>query len=207
MLLRNPAAEETKEWAGTCKVVKTLIMPIDRINSPDTPMRLGEIYPKLKQYIEKSVFALGDFHQPKAQKLFDRYEAFIAGDMGALTDKTKSVAKSNKPVVTLSVEEQAMIEKIINLEFGTWFELFDSKGKKRLVKLSWLNPVSEHCMFVDQSGVQALMIKTGELARRICSGQGKIIDQVDEQPFVGRALRKISQSLMGFANQHRQASV
>lgn len=204
MLLRNPDAESSQQWKDSLTIIQTLMMGFDGREHPDMPERMRSIYPNIRNYIDKALKSLGDFQRPSAERLFARYDAFLAGDPAAL-QSTGAVAyrpaASEEPTtraapeIELSQEEQATLQKLETLNFGTWFVMEDSKGKVRPMKLSWFNPTSRHFMFVDQSGVQAILIDSKRLAKRLCSEEAKIVKQDADTPFVGRALRRIRETL------------
>ena len=80
-----------------------------------------------------------------------------------------------------------MIKKLKKIRFGTWFELQDDSGQNHRLKLSWFSPVTQKYMFVDKSGVQALVTPIDVLAQQICKGRAKILKH-PSLPFVDRAL-------------------
>jgi hypothetical protein len=92
-------------------------------------------------------------------------------------------------------EEEAMMEKLRKIQFGTWFEIADSRsGEHRKVKLSWLSPLTASCMFVDRAGVQTAIKPLRTLAQEILSGQSKILEDSSD-PFVERTLHAIRRML------------
>lgn len=76
------------------------------------------------------------------------------------------------------------------VRFGTWFELEDDNGNMHRLKLSWFSPVTQKYMFVDKSGVQALVTPIDVLARQMCRGRAKQLKQPG-LPFVDRALQTV----------------
>ncbi len=206
MLLRNAEASETQEWQDSLTVINTLIMAYDGRAHPEMPERIGVLFPRIRDYIEKSLFSLGDPHQPVARRLFSRFEAFIGGDRGALEAPPLAAAPSSSlllppppppPSSSDSPHEQQVRQQLRALPFGTWCQLADGNGVARRLKLSWSNPNSGHFMFVDQQGLQALMINEQELVSRITRGEGEILTPEREQPFVSKALRQIRNLLSG----------
>ncbi|MCU7844946.1 MAG: DUF1631 domain-containing protein [Candidatus Thiodiazotropha sp. (ex Monitilora ramsayi)] len=92
-------------------------------------------------------------------------------------------------------EEEAMMEKLRKIQFGTWFEIVDSRGgEPRKVKLSWLSPLTASCMFVDRAGVQTAIKPLRTLAQEILSGDSKILEDSSD-PFVERTLHAIRRML------------
>ena len=80
-----------------------------------------------------------------------------------------------------------MAESLKKLKFGTWFELEADDGKLHRLKLSWYSPVTQKYMFVDKSGVQALVIPIELLTRQMMRGRARMLKQ-PTLPFVDRAL-------------------
>ena len=91
---------------------------------------------------------------------------------------------------TITPEEAQMVESLKMIEFGTWFE-FD--GGKRL-KVAWYNGRTSHYMLVDQMGKRVDMESGLALARKMISGEAKIISG-SSKPFFERALENIYQKL------------
>jgi hypothetical protein len=211
MLLRNPDAETSQQWQDSMTIVQTLMMGFDGREHPDMPERMRGIYPNIRKYVDKAIKSLGDFQRPVADRMFACYDAFLGGNPEALQSKdAKPIARPEAapaPAASagqeLTDEEQAMVKKLEKLDFGTWFVMADSKGKVRPMKLSWFNPNSRHFMFVDQSGVQAIMIDAAKLAKRLCSEDAKILEKGEDTPFVGRTLRKIRQALQNLTGSNQ----
>ncbi len=91
--------------------------------------------------------------------------------------------------------EEAMMEKLRKIQFGTWFEVADGHGgERRKVKLSWLSPLTASCMFVDRAGVQTAIKPLRTLAQEILSGESKILEDSSD-PFVERTLHAIRRML------------
>ena len=96
-----------------------------------------------------------------------------------------------------SDEENALLEELRELRFGTWLELTPKTGgKPRHIKLSWMSPLTSTCMFVDRSGMQAEVKGLRELAQEILAGRARIIPR-PKHPFIDRALVSIRKVLGG----------
>ncbi|MEJ2692391.1 MAG: DUF1631 domain-containing protein [Candidatus Thiodiazotropha sp.] len=96
---------------------------------------------------------------------------------------------------SISEEEEAMMEKLRKIQFGTWFEVADTYGgERRKVKLSWLSPLTASCMFVDRAGVQTAIKPLRTLAQEILSGESMILEDSSD-PFVERTLHAIRRML------------
>ncbi|MES9851498.1 MAG: DUF1631 domain-containing protein [Candidatus Thiodiazotropha sp. L084R] len=92
-------------------------------------------------------------------------------------------------------DEEAMMEKLRKIRFGTWFEISDAQsGETKKVKLSWLSPLTASCMFVDRAGVQTAIKPLRTLAQEILKGESTILEDSGD-PFVERTLHAIRRML------------
>lgn len=109
----------------------------------------------------------------------------------ALSEETDS-SPSNGNV---TLEHQALIDSLKELEFGTWFEFFDEeKEVYQRGKLAWINTTTSNYMFVNQGGRQIAVKSLHNLAEDLHQGRAKIID-IERTPFVDRALKSIQELL------------
>ena len=90
----------------------------------------------------------------------------------------------------LSAEVQQIINTLKSVKFGTWFELEDDNRKLHQLKLSWFSPVTQKYMFVNKSGIQALVTPIERLATQMHAGRAKIL-KYPSVPFVDRALESV----------------
>jgi hypothetical protein len=66
----------------------------------------------------------------------------------------------------LNPKEQAMVEKIKQMPFGTWFEFtVNQQGEKVRRKLSWFSTVTGRCLFVNARGAKAEERSMDRMAR------------------------------------------
>ncbi len=95
----------------------------------------------------------------------------------------------------LTADQQAALDKLAELPFGTWFDFREGvAGKALRAKLSWRSTITKKCMFVDQMGVKAAVIPMTDLARALVSGNARIVVP-EKKPFVDRALGAIHRML------------
>ena len=102
-----------------------------------------------------------------------------------------------KPPVKLELNtnEQAMVERLKTVPFGTWFELaVNQQGEHVRRKLSWYSPVTGHCLFVTPRGARAEERSLEQLARDLLRGQARFAKDEPES-IVDRAWRAIVDSL------------
>ena len=203
MMLRNPEIEKTPEWSEVVSVIDTITWVCDAKEKPTKGKQLTDKISKLKQDIENGLSSLGDYHRPDSQALFKLLDSFQTGqplDTTAIDDKAVSESRFGKvkPVeeepIIITPKEQKIADKLASVEFGTWFEIADKDKQPRQLKLSWYSPVTKKYMFVDRSGVQAVVISSNELVRHISNRTAKII-KPSQTPFVDNALNTIKSML------------
>lgn len=90
----------------------------------------------------------------------------------------------------MSPEVQKIVDTLKSVKFGTWFELEDDHRKMHQLKLSWFSPVTQKYMFVNKSGIQALVTPIEKLATQMHNGRAKIL-RYPSVPFVDRALQSV----------------
>ncbi|KOR31696.1 hypothetical protein TI05_11970 [Achromatium sp. WMS3] len=118
------------------------------------------------------------------------------------TNKPKSIPKkaTSKNGVDSNTDkefaerQQALIEKLRRLKFGTWFEFKNDDNTIRRLKMSWLSPATLTCMFVDQAGVQADTKTLADLSLLLIFDKARILPQPRQQ-FVQRTLVAIKGAL------------
>lgn len=155
-------------WADLSRLV---VSPTDEAPSPERDKLVEQI---------KSRPRLGE--DPKS------------GESAAAT--TTSILKKLQRVEKLPVgpQEQAMIERIKHLPFGTWFEFtVNQQGEKALRKLCWFSPVTGRCVFVNAKGAKAEERMIDQLARDLIRGNARIYEERRES-----LLDKTWKSIMGF---------
>lgn len=205
MVLRNSAAEQGDEWTEALETINQVLQANRAVDNPEDLAWLSQNLPMLKKRIEEAIASLGEYHQPDVTALFNLFDSYLqtAPSPGKRRQATqrpvaaarKQPAKVKKsPAVTLSTEEQEIIDHLSKVEFGTWFQLQDDKGIQRRLKLSWFSPVTSKYMFVDRFGIQALIIPINNLMHQIESGKANIMED-PELPFFDRAMLSINTML------------
>ncbi|MCP3870223.1 MAG: DUF1631 domain-containing protein [Gammaproteobacteria bacterium] len=200
MLLRDPNIEGSSEWKEVIRVIDDIIKACESRQKPELKTQLKTLIPDLQQRIEQGLESMGDYHQPDLQALFDLLTSYVNTNISAANTPENEQESENQtawqkpktqlPSKPLSNKEKAMVEQLRKLKFGTLFEIEDKKGKTHRLKLSWFSPVTRKYMFVDRSGVQALVTPVDVLARQVCKGKARIMEQSDV-PFMDRALDKV----------------
>ncbi len=202
MLLRDPDIENSNEWKRVLSVIDDIVWIYESRNHPELEAKARNRLPGLQQRIEDGLTSMGDFHQPDLHALFDQLTVYAMGGTEtsevhirplvqapppARAGKQAEATTTKRPEKPLSAEEKQIAESLKKLKFGTWFELEADDGELHQLKLSWYSPVTHKYMFVDKTGVQALVTPIGILTRQIMKGRARILKQ-PTLPFVDRAL-------------------
>jgi hypothetical protein len=95
---------------------------------------------------------------------------------------------------TLDPPEREIVEKLIELEPGTWFERMGQNSQPEKMKLSFIDKESHRCLFVNESGKQVAVMDVVDLARQVLANTMQMtLDS--SSPFVDRILETIYQRL------------
>ncbi|HEB95472.1 MAG TPA: DUF1631 domain-containing protein [Sedimenticola thiotaurini] len=206
MLLRDPGIEESLEWREVISVIDDVARVTELKENPAIRQQFRSRLPGLKKRIENGLSSMGDVHQPDLHALFEALTVLGESDGTApepaeapapaasgRSDQAEVPSEQDRPQ-QLNAEERAIVEQLGDVTFGTWFELEDDKGVPHRLKLSWFSPVTQKYMFVDKSGIQALVTPIEVLARQMHRGKARILTQ-PKLPFVDRALEAIQNML------------
>jgi len=200
ILLRNAEGDQSEDWqAATAlveRIVASVLPPADDLQREDRLKQLDTLQEEIRA-------ATGTLHQGDKEKLM---HGLFALQSVVLTETKPQNIPLAAPVAeqpagdsvarqtALSPAQEAMLEKLKNVPFGTWFE-FEKPGEtKRRAKLSWRSTVTEKFMFVDQMGVKAAVVCMHELADCMLDGSVRIAS-TEKKPFVDRALNAIHRML------------
>ena len=107
-------------------------------------------------------------------------------------------ADIDEPLVAAAEHsDDALLQKLQKVEFGTWFLFFADRPRKQQVraKLAWSNTRTQHYMFVNRLGQQTAVITGTELAANIRAGRTRILQEQPEKPFFEKALERIVDQL------------
>jgi len=99
--------------------------------------------------------------------------------------------------VVLSPDEKAMVDRIKQLPFGTWFDFVkNQQGERVSRKLSWFSPVTGRCLFVNPRGAKAEDRTIDELARELVRGTARVVVEQKER-LIDRAWKAIIGAFKG----------
>lgn len=171
----------------------------------------------LQQDIQGALTQVG-YHDEEAsaiaQRLVDPQGGAAADDDSAasrteLTMRLKARARlgedlqesKKKKKVSLTPEEQARLEQIKHLPFGTWFEFtLNQQGEKVRRRLSWFSTVTGHVLFVNHRGQKVGDHTLEGLAKAIAQGQVKVVEE-EKGTLIDRAWSTVMNALRSFAGQ------
>jgi hypothetical protein len=213
ILLRDPEEDRGRAWQQAVQTAQDLVALFAPLLSAAERRRRVAGVPQLRQRIIEGVQRIGSYTPAALDSLFalldapERWEAEVKEVATAVpttgeSPETQVVPGARPEEATaapevISEQEQAVIQRLRKMKFGTWFELrSETGGNPRRIKLSWLSPLTATCMFVDRSGMQAEIKTLRELAREILAGSAKIIPR-PKHPFIERALVSIRKMLQG----------
>ena len=115
--------------------------------------------------------------------------------------KTQELEKANKKIEEireLNDAEKVIMEKVINMPYGSLFDFIINQQKDMLRrKLSWVSTMSETVLFVDLVGRHPHKMKLPRLAIDI--GRKNVIKVEIEEGFFRNALSKIMKRLKKLA--------
>lgn len=114
-------------------------------------------------------------------------------------DPVASWSDLNKPEVNkpglneqeLNEKERAMLERLKQCPFGTWFEFVDkTTDQTQRLKLAWFSGATNRCMFVDHAGFKRGDETLLTLAQGLCSDRIRFADKT-KKSFMERALEAV----------------
>jgi hypothetical protein len=222
VLLRHPDGEMSHDWKEALSIADEIAWAFEPKDEGERE-ELEKTLPDLRRAIEEGLATLGGFHQEKSKILFGLLSNAETASMASeqamkaaratetvvpISEKAKLEAVPSEPAAAtpepttkkvedeeISEDEEAMMEKLRKIKFGTWFEIKDSQsGELQKVKLSWLSPLTASCMFVDRAGVQTAIKPLRTLAQEILRGESTILEDSSD-PFVERTLHAIRRML------------
>ena len=207
ILLREANGDQSESWTNASSMAKKIVASASPPDNEDARLNrvsgLDDLQQEIRaalsttQHAEKEALLLALFEAQKevlAPNL-DEMSAEIMVETPVAEVAPEPEVEPEIASETLSTEQQAALEKISDLPFGTWFDFKDdSTGKPKRAKLSWRSTITKKYMFVDQMGVKSVVISMTDLACALVNGSAEIIVH-DKKPFVDRALGAIHRML------------
>ena len=203
--------EDSEAWKQQLDVADRLVAAA-KATPGQAPLPAPEAA-ALRQEIESSLSQVG-YHNEEASAIAQRLvepQANAEDDTSAsrteLTMRLKARARlgedlqtSRKKKVTLAPEEQARLDQIKHLPFGTWFEFRSEKGEKVRRRLSWFSTVTGHVLFVNHRGQKVGEHTLEGLAKAMVAGEVKLAEE-EKGTLIDRAWGAVMNALRSFAGQ------
>lgn len=205
ILLRNSEADESEEWQSSLKLARRIV---ESSTPPTSEEQRSTRKAELSALQEELRTASSSLQQVDKEKLISALFAVQNQALDAEIIPPSEPQQSPEPEVAetepdpapqdeqkpLSPEQEAMLEKLKSIPFGTWFDFHKPGEPGFRAKLSWRSTITEKFMFVDAMGVKAAVISMHELADCILDGRVTIVSE-EKKPFVDRALNAIHRML------------
>ncbi|WP_161627306.1 DUF1631 domain-containing protein [Arenimonas composti] len=203
--------EDSAAWAHQLAVAERLIQVAQ---SPPGITLTTEQAQALRQEVLASLSQVG-YHEEEAAAIAQRLvePQTLADDDSAasrteMTLRMKSRARLGEEMepgqrakIPLSTEEQARLEQIKHLPFGTWFEFtLNQQGDKVRRRLSWFSTVTGHMLFVNHRGQKVGEYTLESLARLMAQNQAKLVEE-EKGTMIDRAWSTVMNALRTFAGQ------
>ncbi|MGD2083593.1 MAG: DUF1631 family protein [Chromatiales bacterium] len=199
ILLRGAKIRESKEWSRT-RALGASIVQIASRRGLENWQANRSLIAGIQKTIRAEPAIFGSYYSRQVQLLLKWLEDVRDG---ATPEALERGARVSAPAPEASKgrerpippEQAAMMSRLRSIKFGTLFELKPDKESPRLrVKLSWYNPSTGRCMFVDQDGVTAAVRDMEDLSRELIAGQARIVS-LPKVPFMERALDAIRKTV------------
>ena len=204
ILLRTDLRDESEDWLNATalaeRIVDSVLPPVSAIDQSQRQATLGELQEELRSATktlqqtdkEKLIGALFEAQNQVLEKIVAADEQPTPVEEPVV--EAESVTDEAETEATPTPEQQAQIEELKSIPFGTWFEFTEPGQPGKRAKLSWRSTVTGKFMFVDQLGVKAAVISMQDLADCILNGNVRIT-KAEKKPFVDRAMNAIHRML------------
>jgi hypothetical protein len=110
--------------------------------------------------------------------------------------------------IPIGPKEQAMMDRVKQLPFGTWFEFtLNQQGEKVRRRLCWFSPVTGRCLFLNARGAKAEERMIEQLARDMLRGNARVAEEARET-IIDKAWKGIMSMLKtaGIGSSSRESS-
>lgn len=201
ILLRR--GEDSDDWRRACATAT-------RLTQNDCPADAGPpateaAHERLLADLRWGLELLGGYHADSIDRLLREVVACLLSEPPATAaDSLPADARTEAPAASEPGVQapagvppaalQATMQRLQQVEFGTWFEFLEG-GQRQLLKLTWFSPTSANYMFVDQAGQRAAVKSITLLAEEMIRGTARVMPQERSRPLMERALNAIYQAL------------
>ena len=206
-LLRH--GEESLSWQSALKVVDGVLWSVHPRNARGSREDFQRRVRELDGNIREGLATIG-YDSKASAELLEKLagaQALAFSSAGSAPDAPaadrqapaaeaveRSARKPAPEVPALTAEQQRAAERLQRLDFGTWFEFDQARGKPLLLKMSWFSKMSSHYMFVNQVGVKQRVVPLNELAVEVAAGRARVVE-MDGRSFMERAFEAIVKRL------------
>jgi len=207
ILLRENDGTDSEAWKLAVKLADDLVWSLRSHDDEAERDRVHEALPRLRKELRQGLEDLQGYGRRDNDRMFAQICTWQDHALNRANEpEAASTEVAEQPPIeaaqveqqaevdsepTLPAEVQAMIERLGDIEFDTWFEFADADtGRHHRYKLAWYSKISSNYMFVDAMGVKAAEFTRAVLAEKLCSGRAHILEQHDK-PFLDRALSTI----------------
>ena len=206
ILLRSQQGDESEDWqaatALTDRIIGSSLPPASEEQRSTRQQSLADFQKELRDATqtmqqankENLIGALFDTQTQALDAEVAVSEDHAQAQQASVADESAQQQEHAAQNVSLSPEQEAMLENLKTVPFGTWFEFSDPDKPRRQAKLSWRSTVTEKYMFVDHMGVKATIIPMHELADCMLNNSVRIVN-TEKKPFVDRAMNAIHRML------------
>lgn len=204
-LLRH--GEDSREWAQVLQVADDVIWAVQPKTDEVERTRLLELIHPLSEAIREGL-TLVALHEDEVETILsdltDCFESVLNHEAAGTDAPETGAEESPTPDWLLEVNEseegpaepedvsEEYLKAIKEIPLGAWMEFRDGEGEPQRAKLSWISPISERYLFVNQKGVKVADRTREELARALQENNAAVLDNV---PLFDRAMEAIAEKL------------
>lgn len=180
LLLRS--GRDSEDWQNALQAVDSLLWLV--MPKPDWNPRQEDIESQFRELVAtlgKGMLHIGHSKNDVKVVVDEIRRCHKLARQGLHPDKTVQVTPPS-PGKSSSAAQQAVIAKLVELEFGTWFTVHcDNPQQQRQVKLAWFNERTLRFMFVNRAGQQVNVIDAHSFADDILSGRTKLSEKQEHE--------------------------
>ena len=197
--------KSSSEWVDSLQLVDDLLWSIEKKTDHSECSRLVVMQQDIPIKIRSAVKQIA-FNNQKSENLIHllielQNSAFANQEVNdTVREKwldleqkaiNKEIAEYDNAEESLSDQENEIVEKLRNIEFGTWIEFRNINGKRvQRLKVSWYNRNTMRYMFVNSAGQQVAIKSAAEIAKLVVGNEARIVGEL-KKPFFERALENI----------------
>lgn len=171
--------------------------------------------PAFEQEIEQALSQVG-YQGDEASAIAERLvnpQSGSSDDAASRTELTmrlkararlgEDLTGKNTKKIPLTPEEQARLEQLKQVQFGSWFDFItNQQGDKIRRRLSWYSTVTGHVLFVNHRGQKNTDYTLDGLARLMAKGQLRLVED-EKGTIIDRAWNSVMNALRSFAGQNQ----